>query len=428
MTKNAYIMGMGPAGLAAALSLLSKGYSVHLIDSRREDQLFSRSQGVVLQEQTITDFFNLSSLKNKAYFLNQRDFRCQLIAPQELPELNEEERLDLAFFELIEKERTVIAISDLQRYQYEKLQFIYAKRAYSFKRNTIQFSDDQQLVFHKGDTQVIEARGKEQELILEIDGKQQSVHFDLLVDASGKTAKSYTQIWNRQNPEFAISYEPIENPEYNAFGIISLAIENAPFEMMRTPVMTPFDSSIILSPEQISELKSLGWKLDRSPVFFIKYSKQSETVYATGEVPEEILQSKDTGELKKWFDRIIQLLMKNEKFKTRALNLSSVFKMNLEIASHHAMGLPQGGFYCLIGDAFMPANFLLGCGIENALEDAAELFDGVENQFAEQEEYRKERAEDYIDCLQHFKSLVDHREKISLIQYELQQLSTQTPP
>lgn len=180
---------------------------------------------------------------------------------------------------------------------------------------------------------------------------------------------------------------------------------------MRTPVMTPFDSSIILSPEQIFELKSLGWKLERSPVFFIKYSKQSETVYATGEVPEEILQSKDTGELKKWFDRIMQLLMKNEKFKTRALTLSSVFKMDLEIASHHAMSLPKGGFYCLIGDAFMPANFLLGCGIENALEDAAELFHGVENQFAEQGDYRKERAEDYVECLEHFKSLVDHREK-----------------
>lgn len=103
MPKNAYIMGMGPAGLAAALSLLTKGYSVHLIDSRREDQLFSRSQGVVLQEQTIADFFNLSSLKNKAYFLDQRDFRCQLIAPQKLPELNEEERLDLAFLSLLKK-------------------------------------------------------------------------------------------------------------------------------------------------------------------------------------------------------------------------------------------------------------------------------------------------------------------------------------
>lgn len=80
----------------------------------------------------------------------------------------------------------MIAIGDLQRYQYEKLQLIYAKKAYSFKRNTIQFSDDQQLVFHKGDAQVIEARGKDQELVLEIDGKQQSVHFDLLVDASGK--------------------------------------------------------------------------------------------------------------------------------------------------------------------------------------------------------------------------------------------------
>ncbi|WP_195913142.1 FAD-dependent monooxygenase, partial [Legionella pneumophila] len=45
MGKKAYIIGMGPAGLASALALLAKGYSVELIDRRSEDDVFSRKQG-----------------------------------------------------------------------------------------------------------------------------------------------------------------------------------------------------------------------------------------------------------------------------------------------------------------------------------------------------------------------------------------------
>ncbi len=37
MGKKAYIIGMGPAGLASELALLAKGYSVELIDCRSKD-------------------------------------------------------------------------------------------------------------------------------------------------------------------------------------------------------------------------------------------------------------------------------------------------------------------------------------------------------------------------------------------------------
>lgn len=37
MGKKAYIIGMGPAGLASELALLAKGYSVELIDCQSKD-------------------------------------------------------------------------------------------------------------------------------------------------------------------------------------------------------------------------------------------------------------------------------------------------------------------------------------------------------------------------------------------------------
>ncbi|HAT8971479.1 TPA: lpg1666 family Dot/Icm T4SS effector, partial [Legionella pneumophila subsp. pneumophila] len=123
MGKKAYIIGMGPAGLASALALLAKGYSVELIDRRSEDDVFSRKQGVFLKDDTIRDFFALSQLASKGYSLEFKDnFICKLIRPidESNLQLSAEDQLDLAFFELIEKERTVIPIAELQRYQHSK--------------------------------------------------------------------------------------------------------------------------------------------------------------------------------------------------------------------------------------------------------------------------------------------------------------------
>lgn len=415
-------MGIGPAGLAAALALLSKGYSVHLIDSRCEDELFKRRQGVVINKDTIADFFDLTQLKSKGFYLNNRkEFHCRIIAPynESSLDLDEEDQLDLSFFKLIENENTVVAVGDLQRYQYNKLKCIYARRGYTFNENSYEFTEEQQLVFHMGDAEIIEVQAQEQKITLKIAGEQQSYGFDLLIDASGKTAKSFTPIWNQQNPQFAIEYEKLENPEHNAFGIISLSIQNAPFEMIGTPVITPLDGKMGLSPVKVQELKELGWEHERSPVFFLKYSKTQQTVYAAGEIPECLLAENNPAKITQWFHRLMQLRLNNEKFRTKLSGLVSVFKIDIEIANCYAMPLPLGGNFCVIGDAFMPANFLLGHGIGNAFEDANELLEMVDNQFINQDFYREERVQEYREILSNFKDLIESNEQLAKLEYQL---------
>ncbi|WP_304600807.1 hypothetical protein [Legionella bononiensis] len=414
MSKKAYIIGMGPAGLASALSLLSRGYSVALIDKRTEEEIFCRRQGVFLTEETISEFFALTRLGTKGYSLAFEDnFSCQLIRPNDAAslEMNAEDLLDLSFFELIEKEHTVIPIGELQLYQYNKLKCIYTRGNYTFHEQeeayTVTFDlEKQQLSFHMGDVDILKVDAEKQELTLNIKGALETHGFKLLIDASGKTSKSFTQLWNRQNPKFAIQYYQLENPEHNAFGVMYLSIENAPKTMHDSTVLSPLEKSRFISLEHLDMLTSLGWKYDRAPLIFLKYSREYNTVYVTGEIPERILERYNEEELKGWFDLVMQLLFDDRNFKTHIIESPSAFSMNIEIESNYSIRLPSGGTYCLVGDALMPANFLLGCGIKNALNDAEELYSMIENRFAESESYRASRRNKYQKLWSIFKEII----------------------
>ncbi|HDI5442213.1 TPA: hypothetical protein PNR70_001379, partial [Legionella pneumophila] len=142
-----------------------------------------------------------------------------------------------------------------------------------------------------------------------------------------------------------------------------------------------------------------------------------------------------------WFDLVLQLLFNNTNFKTSAPGLASVFKTDIEIADKFALLLPKGGAFCLVGDALMSANFLLGCGISNALDDANQLPDMVDNQFSqsEAEAYRNLRYLDYKDdwlffrehialrlkSLQLEKQLDLSRQELELKQRELENIQQQ---
>ncbi|HAT1820842.1 TPA: hypothetical protein I8Z14_003194 [Legionella pneumophila] len=427
MGKKAYIIGMGPAGLASALALLAKGYSVELIDCRSEDDVFSRKQGVFLQDDTIRDFFALSQLASKGYSLEFKDnFICKLIRPMDESslKLSAEDQLDLAFFELIEKERTVIPIAELQRYQYNKLKYIYAQGGFTFQDDedpyTVKFNNaEQQLIFHLGDTQIVKVDAENQELTLDHDGSIQNHSFDLLVDASGKTSKSFAQLWNTQNPEFAIGYEKLDNPDHNAFGVMYLSINNPPLAMIANPVLSPIEGTSFISLDKIAPLKAMGWTHDYPPLIYLKYSKKSGDLYLTGEIPESILKDNNKKELKQWFDLVLQLLFNNTNFKTSPPALASVFKTDIEIADKFALPLPKGGVFCLVGDALMPANFLLGCGISNALDDANKLPDMIDNQFSQSEAYRNLRYLDYKNDWLFFKELIALRLKSLQLEQQL---------
>ncbi|HAT1804897.1 TPA: lpg1666 family Dot/Icm T4SS effector [Legionella pneumophila] len=429
MGKKAYIIGMGPAGLASALALLAKGYSVELIDRRSEDDVFSRKQGVFLKDDTIRDFFALSQLASKGYSLEFKDnFICKLIRPidESNLQLSAEDQLDLAFFELIEKERTVIPIAELQRYQYSKLKYIYDKGGFTFQDEedpyTVKFNNaEQQLIFHLGDTQIAKVDAENQKLTLDHNGSIQNHSFDLLVDASGKTSKSFTQLWNSQNPEFAIGYEKLDNPDHNAFGVMYLSINNPPLAMIANPVLSPTEGTSFIPLDKITPLKAMGWTHDYPPLIYLKYSKKNGAVYLTGEIPESILKDNNKKELKQWFDLVLQLLFNNTDFKMSAPGLASVFKTDIEIADKFALLLPKGGVFCLVGDALMSANFLLGCGISNALDDANKLPDMVDNQFSqsEAEAYRNLRYLDYKDDWLFFKEHIALRLKSLQLEKQL---------
>lgn len=77
--------------------------------------------------------------------------------------------------------------------------------------------------------------------------------------------------------------------------------------------------------------------------------------------------------------------------------------------------------FCLVGDALMSANFLLGCGISNALDDANQLPDMVDNQFSqsEAEAYRNLRYLDYKDDWLFFREHIALRLKSLQLEQQL---------
>ncbi len=435
MAKKAYIIGIGPAGLASALALLSSGYSVVMIDHRSEKDLFDRKQGIILQSDTIAEFFLISGLGNKGYFLEFDDFfRCKLIHPtDELSlDLTDEDKLDLKFFELIEKERSIITIGALQRYQYNKLKFIYKKGGYFIHEHdennsetTLMMIDKavQKLTMHMNDAQIVSVDATKQELVLNINGVNESHSFDLLVDASGKTSKSFTKLWNMQNPEFAIKYEQVANPKHTAFGVLYASITNPSLSMIRTPLLSPHgEISSFIPFDKMTQLRDLGWTQEQPPLIYFKYSKELGTVYLTGEIPERLLDSNSELEVKRWFDLVMQLIFNNSDFKTHNVSLASVFKLNIEIADKYALILPNGGVYCLVGDALMSSNLLLGSGVKNAFADANELYEMIQTQFAFSENYRNERLMKYNKHWGIFTDLIQSKLDILKIQDKMKGL------
>jgi hypothetical protein len=413
MSKTAYIIGMGPSGLASALSLLSVGYSIVLIDRRDEEELFDRRQGIFLTPETITDFFSLSHLSQLGYSLKfSNQLTCSLISPEDKSsgELSLVDELDLEFFKLIEAERSLISIGELQRYQLDKLNCIYIQGGFTFQHHkqsaVIKLDKPRQKLTTLFNTNVLYVDAKKQKLMFNKNDADESDSFDILVDASGKTSKSFSQLWNLQNPEFAIKYQKIDNP-HKAFGVVYMSISNPPLGMIRESVLTPFGMKNTIIPlEQMSQLKDFGWESEQPPLVYFKYSKEKGCVYITGEIPHVILDKKDNQKLKLWFDLVMQLVFNNTDFKTNDVSLASQFALNIEIADKYVTPLPDGGFYCLVGDALMSSNLLLGTGIKNAIADASELR-SAKFYFVDSERYQEARLEDYNQRWSEFEHTIE---------------------
>lgn len=428
LTKTAFVIGMGLAGITAAYLLLSRGFSVTLIDKRNKKKVYTRAQGIFMKKKLIERLFGFTKLALFGVELKVDDkFTLTLtdLNQEQLNSMMDEDRMDFAFFKEVEQSSSVVPIYQIQKYQEKKLRYSMKNRGYKRYDGTklvkdIKFSERQVLSINKGDYSVDAVDGEKQTIVLLKNNTKEKIpfHFDVLVDATGP-CHEITSMIRKNNDKFKIDYKSFDKPRHNAFCVVILKVENSLQTLENNPISAPAVDAISLTKEDLPILKRLGWEINRPPLIAIKYTAKSKEIYFTGEVPSFFLDFNDNKKrevLKKWATAIVTIMyvrdngLSNlndvkeyaEKLFPSATSLCSVFSQSPKHADKIAVKLPNGGVFCIIGDAFLPANFLSGEGFESAVSDAKELVgcfgvDGKLTSLSSMLKYGNERVKQYSE-------------------------------
>ncbi len=463
--KKAFVIGMGLGGYTAAMALLGLGFSVTLLDKRDDKTLYARPHGIFMKPGTTMRFFALTKLPTFGVEIEVSDvFTLTLKRPsqEQFDLMSDEDRLDFEFFKLLERSRSVVAINKIQQYQEQKLRYIMDNRGYkicsveagevTFKET--KFSKDQELSIYKGEYQVVGVDGENQKItfLSRNTNEEVSADFDVLVDASG-SQHEITSMIGENNKKFKVDYTPLVSPRHNAFGAAILEVANPMSELVDNPLATPLVGKKLLEPKDLLILKKLGWDQDYLPLSFLKYTATADEkeIYFTGEVPKHFLECKDKNEqqrlLKEWASTITTLGYARDKGlrsldDVRKLNgilsysvtsLCSVFSQSPKYANTNVVSLPKGGLFCIVGDAFLPANFLFGHGLESVLRDIEALTfcfddDGKFVSTSAMLKQKDERVTDYIKLDEKLKWLLEIGQKENALKQKENALKRASSP
>lgn len=451
LRKKAFVIGMGPGGYTAAQALLAKGFSVTLIDKRDDKTLYGRTHGIFFKPETIKRFFALTKLQSFGIdyeISNIITLTLKQPSQKQLALMNDEDHLDFEFFKEFESSKCTMAIHRIQQYQEQKLQHMIRNGGYHYSNDNFspkffELKEDQELSIHKGNFEIIDVNGKTQEITLleQASMEEIALYFDVLVDATG-SRHEITSLIGENNKKFKVDYTPLPTPRHNAFGVLIRKVANPPIELEEDPV--PGVGKTLLKPEDLPILRELGWDQDYLPICLLKYAANKQEIYFTGEVPKHFLENNNNKKqqkfLEKWASIIITLTYTKNKcwkdleeitrssseFEFTATSLSSVFSQSPQHANTNIICLPEGGIFCIIGDAFLPANFLFGHGIESVLSDVdalADCFD--EGKFKSPSamlEQKKNRVKAYNTYDQHLRWFLETQQKESVSQAARSQL------
>ena len=360
--KKILVVGMGPGGLSFTNALLkevqsqSLDYQITLIDKRAD---FTRYQKVVLYTEDARAFFFLSGLsRHGVYFQEESRIRFKLEnIPAQQSELSQIAQKTLEFLILLSSNHNVIAIKDLQEYQFAILKLQNDGRCTILQNSEIQSFDMScgQNVVHIKSTVTLEV----------ID-----YVFDNLIVADGKNSHTLKQVGDFVDLPECIELQKNEN---NAYGCVLLdAPETFDFLHEECATNSLKDSRLSLALDSIKG--SDPWRQSMIPLIYIHLDSIEHKIYITGEIPKSFLELDEfqrTSESNAWF---LDILYKFYHYRFTPENILEnwVFTHDPKIFKRSIVALPNDSKCFIIGDALLPANFLFGHGAHKAILDAHE--------------------------------------------------------
>lgn len=330
---HSVVVGAGPAGISAALSLLMKGHDVTLIDKRRDD---ARKQKVIIPRDLIERFSQID-LADQTYL-------------QKLRRMN-----------------GATSLKSFQRFQMSMLKRIYEGKKITFEGNVIEIKGKLKTLFDN-DNEVTEVNGDEQTLTLK---KKNIIAFDNIIDATGNKRAITSLLSKNSKGRYSIQYKKdLPQPIHKSNAIICFSY----------PIYTNIRVASFMGATNysLSVFQRLGWNKDYIPIYYLYTSAGKKYIYALLEIPDTLLGEQDHNKL---IDFVKPILTQECKIPARFINvknenikLLSTFKTKHKIADTPYVTLKKGGAAIVVGDALMPANFHFGHGVKKGIDDGLALF------------------------------------------------------
>lgn len=350
--KHSIVVGMGSAGLTAALNLLISGHDVTLID------------------------------KISAHALKQK-----VRIPNELIQQFSLYDFDDAFLKKLAQKNFVCSIRKFQAYQLSLLKTIYEKRKITAKSGNFKEITGN-LVMLQGDGAEVIAIDGESQLICLRDNTVLS--FDNLIDATGSKRGIATLLQAQSNGKYHIDYvsdlSKLDH-QHNAIVYFHAPVKKNLFKI-------PENAS---NNYYLSDFTDKNWKKDRAPLYYIGASAAKQKIYLMIEIPEELLHEPDHHKILAFAKPVLmeecELDVDSLNIQSSDLKIYSTFEIKNEITDIPYTLLGRGGACLVVGDALSPANFHFGHGISKAIADGNNLSKVFKNNHFNAEELKSRAVE-----------------------------------
>lgn len=335
------IVGMGPAGLTAAIEAAKKGYEVNIIDTREH---FSRTQRVILGQTTLDYLKSLADTSDKE---------------------------DQKFLARLKADAGTAKIYRIQLFLERKLK----------KYNNIH-------VYKGNDYAVTDVNLTTRHITLKHKKQTTQIPFSHFVAADGgrrSMADLICQHAMSQNKDsWKIEFKDLDKQTRQvAHGTVTLEYKGKDKPSKKANFKR-------LSIDHMPLLQALGWDEAYIPKCYVFTEGKGKKFYVAGEIPQKILNETDKyiqrEMLVQWGKLILELqegyhvnegdfdlaLSTKDKIvsKLRNKTKATAFPVHLRYTEASCLELADGYACVSIGDAYKDANFHLGHGTNDAIADA----------------------------------------------------------
>jgi len=400
------VVGGSFAGLSSAFSLSLRNHHVLVLDKRDE---YTLTRKIFVSENMVKAFYGVSGLRELGVGIAQMEPCLRLSYPVDFLE-PEVPSLDLEFFRLLEQKNCVIPTKTFQNYQLDKCFDMLSNRKFSYlSEDKIDGVEEEQAFSLDGQvdflvSEVLAIDGKNQIIRIKCEGEEFSVPFDNLIAADGSNHEIADLLF-AQNPEYTIPLGKLPHSRNNFYGVMrfNLTIPEADYDRCFPNRAYNLESEECkLVAQDFELLKSLGWEREYLPLIYLHVDREEKECYITGELPIRIDYA-NPEKIKNWLHKIAARVLKVEEGNLSLKEGPASFQVKRHYFKDNYAVLGQGGCFILMGDAWLPSNFLYGHGVDSAVEDGNVLFDCFDNKegvFSSEPLERRKcvRLDEYYHC------------------------------